>query len=67
MKSASDIMTPVSGTVVEANGVLEDKPSMINKSPEGEGWIARIRVRDAKEVEKLMDGEAYRKFTEESE
>lgn len=67
VKSASDIMTPVSGVIVEANGVLEEKPSTINKSPEGEGWIAKIEVADVKEVEGLMDAEAYKKFTEESE
>jgi glycine cleavage system H protein len=67
VKSASDIMTPVSGTITEANAVLEEKPSMINKSPEGEGWIAKIEVRDVKEIEGLMDEVAYKKFTEESE
>ncbi|KAI4726246.1 glycine cleavage system H protein [Aureobasidium sp. EXF-10728] len=67
VKSASDIMTPVSGTIVEANAVLEEKPSTINKSPEGEGWIAKIEIKDAKEVEGLMSEEEYKKFTEESE
>ncbi|KAI9879856.1 MAG: glycine cleavage system H-protein subunit, partial [Pleopsidium flavum] len=43
VKSASDIMTPVSGKIIEANNVLEEKPGTINKGPEGEGWIARIR------------------------
>lgn len=60
-------MTPVSGVIVETNGVLEEKPSTINKSPEGEGWIAKIDVKDVKEVEGLMDAEAYKAFTEESE
>lgn len=67
VKSASDIMTPVSGKIVEANSVLEDKPGMINQSPEGEGWLARIEVSDAAQVDKLMDGEGYRKFTEEAD
>jgi glycine cleavage system H protein len=67
VKSASDIMTPVSGIITEANAVLEEKPSMINKSPEGEGWIAKIEVKDVKEIEGLMDEVAYKKFTEESE
>ncbi|KAI4763412.1 glycine cleavage system H protein [Aureobasidium sp. EXF-3400] len=67
VKSASDIMTPVSGTITEANAVLEEKPSTINKSPEGEGWIAKIEVKDVKEIEGLMDEVAYKKFTEESE
>lgn len=67
VKSASDIMTPVSGKVVEANSVLEDTPNKINKSPEGDGWLAKIEVSDASEVDGLMDGEGYRKFTEEAD
>jgi glycine cleavage system H protein len=67
VKSASDIMTPVSGKIVEANNVLEDKPATINKSPEGEGWLAKIEVRDAAEVEALMDADGYKKFTEEAD
>jgi glycine cleavage system H protein len=66
VKSASDIMTPVAGVIVEANSVLEDKPATINKSPEGDGWIAKIEVADVNEVEGLMDEEAYKAFTEES-
>lgn len=66
VKSASDIMTPVSGTIVEANNVLEDKPSTINKGPEGEGWLAKIKVKDPKEMEELMDADGYKKFTEEA-
>ncbi|KAI9851521.1 MAG: glycine cleavage system H-protein subunit [Thelocarpon superellum] len=64
VKSASDILTPVSGTVVEANAVLEDKPGTINKGPEAEGWIAKITIADPKDLEGLMDGEAYAAFTE---
>ncbi len=58
-------MTPVSGSIIEGNGVLEEKPGTINKGPEGEGWIARIKVKDGKQVEGLMGAEEYRKFTEE--
>lgn len=62
-------MTPVSGKVIEANSVLEDKPAMINQSPEGDGWIAKIEVSEKgrEEVGALMDQSAYHKFTEESE
>lgn len=67
VKSASDIMTPVSGTIVEANSVLEDSPSTINKSPEGDGWLAKIKVADKTEIDSLMDEAAYKAFTEESE
>lgn len=60
-------MTPVSGTIVEANASLEDTPSNINKDPEGaKGWLAKIKVADAKEVEGLMDEGAYKSFTEEA-
>ncbi|KAI5243889.1 glycine cleavage system H protein [Aureobasidium subglaciale] len=67
VKSASDIMTPVGGVIVEANAVLEEKPGTINRSPEQDGWIAKIEVKDVSEVEGLMDAEAYKAFTEESE
>lgn len=67
VKSASDINTPVSGTITESNGVLEEKPGEINKSPEGDAWMAKIEVSDASEVESLMDAEAYQAFTEESD
>lgn len=67
VKSASDIMTPVSGTIVEANSSLEDKPGNINRDPEGAlGWLAKIKVADKAEVEALMDEAAYKSFTEES-
>jgi len=64
VKSASDILTPVSGTILEGNSVLDEKPSTINKSPEGDGWIAKIKVNDVKDLESLMDEEAYLKYTE---
>ncbi|KAL8870153.1 MAG: hypothetical protein Q9174_003737 [Haloplaca sp. 1 TL-2023] len=65
VKSANDIMTPVTGKVIATNEKLQEKPSMINKGPEAEGWIARLKIGDAKEVDGLMDLEAYRKHTEE--
>ncbi|KAG7004493.1 glycine cleavage system H [Physcia stellaris] len=57
VKSASDILTPVSGTIVAANDVLEEKPGVINKGPEGEGWVARIELAEGagEEVGRLMD------------
>ena len=61
VKSASDIMTPVSGKIIEANGVLEEKPGVINKGPEGEGWLARIELGEGArgEVDGLMDAKGY--------
>merc|ERR1712054_749284 len=62
VKSASDIMTPVSGTVKDHNKVLEEKPGTINKSPEGDGWLAKIEVSDASELDSLMSKEDYDAF-----
>lgn len=70
VKSASDIMTPASGRVVERNEMLEEKPGLINQSPEGDGWIARLEIVDDKELGTgqegggLMDEKGYREFTE---
>ncbi|KAF2762615.1 glycine cleavage H-protein [Pseudovirgaria hyperparasitica] len=71
VKSASDILTPVSGQVVETNKILEEKPSALNSDPEGAAWIAKIVIEGASLEEaakdsELMDAEAYRKFTEEA-
>ncbi|KKY23528.1 putative glycine cleavage system h protein [Diplodia seriata] len=66
VKSASDILTPLSGKVVEVNKVLEEKPATINKSPEGDGWIAKLELADgADPSEGLMSADEYKNFTEE--
>lgn len=67
MKSASDILSPVSGTITENNPSLEEKPGNINKSPEGDAWIAKIELSDSSELESLMSKEEYTKFSQESE
>lgn len=64
VKSASDILSPLAGKVIEKNDLLEEKPGRINEAPEGDAWIARIEVGES-EVSGLMDEEEYRKFTEE--
>lgn len=66
VKSASDILTPVSGTVIEVNSVLEEKPGTINKSPMEEGWIAKLEISDASELDALMDESAYDKHIDET-
>ncbi|KAL8629049.1 hypothetical protein Q9189_005252 [Teloschistes chrysophthalmus] len=67
VKSASDIMTPITGKIVATNETLESKPSLINQGPEGEGWIARIEVGEEGkgEIGGLMGAEEYKEFTEE--
>ncbi|KAF1828871.1 hypothetical protein BDW02DRAFT_574506 [Decorospora gaudefroyi] len=63
VKSASDILTPVSGTVAEVNSELEEKPANINKDPEGAAWIAKITVA-GEPGGKMMSAEEYAEFTE---
>lgn len=65
VKSASDIMSPVSGTVVETNQKLADKPSLINKSPEKDGWILKMKVSDASELDGLMEASEYEVYLKE--
>lgn len=64
VKSASDILTPISGTIAEVNSTLEDKPGNINKAPEGDAWIAKITISGEPEG-KLMSEAEYKEFTEE--
>ncbi len=63
-KSVSDIYAPVSGTIAEANAALEDQPELLNSDPYGEGWIVKIEMSDASQLDGLMDAAAYRKLTE---
>ena len=58
-KAAADVYCPVSGEVVEVNTTLADASELINESPEGEGWIFKIKLTDTTELEKLMDQESY--------
>ncbi|KAL1969303.1 hypothetical protein VTN77DRAFT_9495 [Rasamsonia byssochlamydoides] len=59
VKSASDVLCPVSGKVIEGNAALEDNAKIINQSPEDAGWIAKIEVNDKTELEDLMDEATY--------
>lgn len=65
VKSASDILTPVSGTVAEVNSSLEEKPANINKDPEGDAWIAKITVSE-EPAGNLMSAAEYKEFTEDA-
>lgn len=65
VKSASDILTPVGGTVAEINSDLEKTPGNINKDPEGNGWIAKITVSE-EPAGKLMSEAEYKAFTEDA-
>jgi glycine cleavage system H protein len=60
VKAASDIYAPISGEVVEANGAVEADPSLVNIDPYGNGWIFKLKVKDAAQVEALLDAAGYR-------
>ncbi|KAI5843671.1 glycine cleavage H-protein-domain-containing protein [Tricharina praecox] len=67
VKSASDILSPVDGEIVEVNAALNEKPGTINRAPEGEGWIVKVKVEGgvkALEAEGLMGEKEYMTFVE---
>ncbi len=61
VKAASDLMSPVSGTVVEVNEALEDQPELINQDA-FENWIIKVSISDKSELDSLMDAQAYKAF-----
>jgi glycine cleavage system H protein len=67
VKAASDIFSPVSGEVVEVNDALADAPETINQDPYEEGWIFRVRVAAATELDALMDADSYAEHAEAEE
>ena len=62
VKAASDVYSPVSGTVTEGNPALEGDPALVNTAPEGDGWFFKLTMADASELEGLMDEGAYKAF-----
>ncbi|HQJ31712.1 MAG TPA: glycine cleavage system protein GcvH [Syntrophales bacterium] len=62
VKSVSDVYSPVSGEVTEANLKLEQNPELINEDPYGRGWIAKLRMDNPAELEELMEAVAYEAF-----
>jgi len=64
VKAVSEIYSPVSGTVLEANAALDEAPEKVNEDPHGEGWYCRLELQNPAELEELMDAEAYRNLTE---
>ena len=61
VKAASDLISPVSGTVVEVNEALEDKPELLNEDP-FENWIIKVQLSDTAELDNLMDAQGYEDF-----
>ena len=65
VKAASEVYAPVSGEVVAVNDGLAADPATVNADPTGEGWFLKLRLDDPKELDALMDEEAYRRFVAE--
>ena len=60
VKTISDLFLPVEGKVLEQNEALEENPELVNKDPYGEGWLIKMKPADLKDVEDLLDAEAYK-------
>ncbi|QRX63944.1 glycine cleavage system protein GcvH [Dysgonomonadaceae bacterium zrk40] len=63
VKTVSDLMMPLSGEVLEVNAKLDNAPELVNSDPFGEGWIIRVAMKDAAELDQLMSAAAYKEFT----
>ena len=62
VKAASEIYAPVDGEIVEANEALADNPAKLNESPEGDGWLYKIKLSDTSQLNDLMDLDGYKSF-----
>jgi glycine cleavage system H protein len=60
VKAASDVYSPVTGTVTESNPALEEDPALVNSAPEGAGWFFKLSLADPAELEGLMDADEYK-------
>jgi glycine cleavage system H protein len=65
VKAVSELISPLSGEVVEVNQKVVDAPETVNEDPYGEGWLIRIRLEDASEADDLLDAAAYRQVVAE--
>ena len=65
VKAVSDLFAPVTGKVVKVNSPLADSPEYVNEDPYDEGWMIQVAVTNAKELDGLLDAEAYQTFLRE--
>ena len=61
VKAVSELYSPLAGTVVEVNGALEKDPAVVNRDPYGAGWMIKIKMKNAADLDKLLDAAAYAK------
>jgi glycine cleavage system H protein len=66
VKAVSDLFSPLSGTVAEVNAALAGQPELVNSDPYGEGWMLKLNLADASEVDRLLEPAAYEQLTSEA-
>jgi glycine cleavage system H protein len=64
VKAVSDLISPLSGEVIEVNAAVVEEPEKVNEDPYGEGWLVKITLTEPAEVDDLLDAEAYRQLLE---
>ncbi len=65
VKAVSELFSPITGEITEINAALADNPERVNDSPYGEGWMAKVRLSDPGELDRLMAAEQYDEFIQE--
>lgn len=65
VKAAADFYMPIDAEVIEVNKGLQQKPETLNSDPYGEGWLAKVKIKDASQLDGLMDAAAYEEFCNE--
>lgn len=62
VKTVSELFAPISGEIVEINDGLEDDPEIVNNDPYGDGWLVKISISDASEMDNLLSSDAYKEI-----
>jgi len=65
VKAVSSVYSPVSGSVLKVNAALSSSPELVNREPYGSGWIAKLKIKEASQLESLMDLASYQKYLDE--
>ena len=60
VKTVSDLFLPLSGEIIEFNNGLEDEPEKVNSDPYGDGWMIKLKISDASQIDNLLSAEAYK-------
>lgn len=64
-KAVSDLISPVTGTIIEINEILEDEPELINEDPYGKGWLVKVIMDDTGELDNLLSEDDYNQYLQE--